>query len=273
MDKGEIKLSIIIHTYNSKALVRQNILGIKKLALPYKYEIIVVDAGSVDKTAEMVKEEFPDVVLIAKDYNTGHSKGINIGLKEAKGNFILILNADIVFLKDSITVMLNFLEKHPEVGIVGPRLINPDKSIQFICRRYTNFFTPFYSRTFLSKTKRGKKYLQKYLMKDFDHKQNKPVEWIQGSCMMISKKSIEKIGYLDERFFLYLADDDWCRRSWEHNLKVYYLAEAEAIHYYHRESATHRWWLGIFSYISRAHIIDWIKYLLKYIAKPKPKIH
>lgn len=258
-----MKLSIVINVYKERGFVRQLLLGIQKLNLPFEYEVMVIDSGSRDGTGDMVRYEFPLVKIFESCENIGHQKGHNIGFKNTSGEYILSMNADIVFLKDSISPLIQFMDAHPEAGIVSPKLLNPDGTEQNICLRYSSFFTPFYRRTFLGNTKRGKQYLQKILMSDEIECGARDVERVQGSFMLIRRKALEKIGYFDEQFFLYYGDEDLCRRMHEKKYSVYYLPDIDVIHYYHRQSQISVFF-ALFHAVSRWHILDWLKYLWKY---------
>ncbi len=258
-----MKLSITINTYKDRGFVRQLLLGIQALNLPFKYEVLVIDSGSFDGTSEMVKKDFPWVKLFESKENIGHQKGHNIGFKNSSGEYILSMNADIVLLKDNLSPLIQFMDEHPEAGIVSPRLINPDRSPQNVCLRYSNFLTPFYRRTFLGRTKLGKEYLKKMLMSDEVKDSVCEVERVQGSFMLIRRSHLEDVGYFDERFFLYYGDEDLCRRMWQKKYRVYYLPRVDVIHYYHRESVVPIF-QSFFHPISRIHLTDWFKYLLKW---------
>lgn len=261
-----MKLSIVINTYKDRGFVRQLLFGIEALNLPFKYEVMVIDSGSHDGTGDMIRKNFPWVKIFESEKNIGHQKGHNIGFKNTTGEYILSMNADIVFLKDSISPLSAFMDTHPEAGIISPKLLNPDLSTQNICLRYSNFLTPFYRRTFLGRTDRGKSYLKNILMSDEVKTGVHEVERVQGSFMFIRREALEKVGYFDERFFLYYGDEDLCRKMREKKYKVYYLPDVDVIHYYHRESQVPVIF-SLFYSISRCHIIDWLKYLLKYVRK------
>lgn len=262
-----MKLSININAYQDKGFVRQILLGIEKLNLDFDYEVMVIDAGGCDGTAQMVRENFPKVKIYESFKNLGHHKGHNIGFKNSTGKYILTLNADIVFLNDTISPLIDFLDAHHEVALVSPKLINPDKSDQDIPLHYTNFWTPFYRRTFWGNTKRGK-FMQKKLLNNNNLDYSRPVERVQGSFMMIRRSALEKVNFFDERFFLYLGDEDLCRKFWDAGFKVYFLSEVRAVHYYHRESQVPIFF-SLFHKVSRWHLQDWLKYLWKYRGRKK----
>lgn len=264
-------LSIIILNYKTRGLLKQCLRGIQLFDLKLNYEIIVVDNNSHDGTPEMMKEEFSHIKFIASPVNKGHAGGINLGLKEANGQYIILLNTDIAVLDNAIKKIFDFMESHPKIGLAGPKLLNPDGSTQLSCYRFPKFLTPLYRRTPLGKLPFAKNQLKKYLMIDFDHKTSRTVDWVLGACMIIRREVLEKVGLMDERFFLYFEDIDWCRRFWQVGYEVYYIAEVELIHYHRRESAENPGLKGIFSYPTRIHIASWLKYVAKYLGVKNTK--
>lgn len=255
-----MEISIIINNYKTKGLLKQCLKGILAFPSAVPYEIIVIDNNSRDGSAELVKENFPIVKLIEAKENLGHHKGNNSGVKNSSGKYILISNTDIAFLDNSIDKVYQFMEAHPEAALVGPRLKNPDGSIQSSCLRFPGKLVPIYRRTFLGQMPFARKKLDDYLMADFNHQETKEVDWILGACVMVRREAIEKVGLMDEDLFLYFGDVAWCKKFWEAGYKVYYFAGTDIVHYHKRESAQS----GFFSKIFWIHIFDWFKYLKKY---------
>lgn len=259
-------LSIIILNYKSKGLLKQCLKGLKLLSFRFSHEIIVLDNHSQDGTGAMMREEFPDITFFANPENKGFAAGMNVGIRHAQGNYILILNPDIAVLGNPIERMLDFMERHPNVGICGPKLLNPDGTVQSSCREFQTFSTILYRRTPLGKLPFARKRLRKFLMLDWDHNDNCAVDWLLGACMLVRRSAIEKVGLLDERFFLYFEDMDWCRRFWQAGFSVYYLgAIAEIVHYHRRQSAESPGLAGLLSYPTRLHLTSALKYFAKYM--------
>lgn len=258
-------LSIIILNYKTKGLVKQCIRNVKISVANLDYEIIVVDNGSNDGCGEMIKENFPGIKFIQIPKNIGFAAGNNVGIKEAKGEYVMLLNPDVTVLNGSIEKMFAFMKNHPEVGLTGPKLINPDGTYQISCRTFQTPKLIIYRRTPLGSMPKAKEELKKHLMLDFDHSTNREVDWVMGACMLTKKSALDKVGLLDERFFFYVEDMDWCRRFWEKGCKVYYLAEAEMVHLYERASAVEGWKFWTFNKMTRRHIASWFKYFTKYL--------
>jgi len=255
-----MRVSIIINNYKTRGLLKQCLKGILANPPSVEFEIIVVDNNSGDGSVELVQEKFPQAKIIASEQNLGHQKGNNLGIKNSTGEYVLILNTDIAIMDNAIDKMLAFMESHLEAALVGPKLKNPDGSIQMSCLRFPRLFTPFYRRTLLGKFHFAETEIKRYLMEDFDHQSTKPVDWILGSCEMVRRSAIDEVGGMDESLFMYFGDVAWCKKFWLAGMPVYYLADCDIIHYHKRESAES----GVLSRIFWIHIIDWIRYLLKY---------
>ncbi len=264
-------ITIIILNYKSRGLTKQCLKGIELLKTSLSIEKIVVDNDSKDGTPEMIREEFPDVKLIVSPVNCGFAAGNNLGIKQSTGKYIMILNPDVAIMNNSLELLFQYMERHPQTGLVGPRLINPDGTAQSSCRTFPTPRIVIYRRTPLGKLPGPKKTLRKHLMLDWDHGENREVDWMIGACFFIRRTAMEKVGLMDERFFLYLEDVDWCRRFWQAGFRVVYLAEAEMIHYHQRLSAENPGLKGLFSYATRIHIISAIKYFAKYLGSKNPR--
>jgi len=282
-------LSIILLNYKQSGLLRQSIRGIVNSQPGLNYEIIVVDNNSNDGSLSMVtnlfSEEFvrkmelasgqkiivPPIITIQSEINGGFGYGHNLGIKKARGKYILILNPDIAVAAGVFEKMFEFIEGHSEIGIIGPKLIYPDGSIQDSCRRFPTSLTPIYRRTVFGRLPFAKKVTDNYLMADFDHDSVQEIDWLFGACLMIRKSILDEVGFFDERFFMYFEDLDLCRRFWERGFKVVFLPTVELVHYHQRFSAEKNGISGIFSPGGRIHLISGIKYFFKYLGKELPK--
>ncbi len=265
-------LSIIILNYKMGGLVKNCLKSIFEHPVNKAIEVIVVDNNSGDGSEELVSTQFPEVRYIQSGKNYGHAKGNNIGIKESTGRHIMIINPDVVFLEPIFDQLIEFMDENKEVGMTTVQLKNPDGSLQPGAWRFLKLFTPIFQRnSLLQKTRFGKKHIDHFVMSEWDRKTCREVDWVQGSCLTIRREALEKIGLLDERFFLYFTDVDWCRRCWDAGWKVYYYTGVNAIHYYHRESAHKRGFKSLTSKATRIHIKDWLRYLHKYRGNSKTK--
>lgn len=225
-------LSIIIVNYNVKEFLQNLIHSIEKASHNLSTEIIIVDNASDDGSIEFIQEKFPDIKLIINKTNLGFSKANNLGLKEAKGDFILLINPDTIVSEDTFDVLINFLKENDDVGMVGCKILNPDGTLQLACRRsfpgpWVSFCKVVGLSTLFPKSKLFAKYNLTYL----DENKTYEVDAISGSFMMIKREVYEKIGGLDESFFMYGEDLDWCYRTQKAGYKVYYVHSTQIIHY------------------------------------------
>ncbi|PWB38266.1 MAG: hypothetical protein C3F02_04655 [Parcubacteria group bacterium] len=264
-------LSIVILNYFNRRLVKELLVNLLELGLPYHNEIIVVDNGSYDGIAELVPK-FPGVKFIQSNKNGGFAYGNNLGVKASQGKYILICNPDLAILSDGLNKLYEYMEAHPEVGLAGPRLINADKSVQYSCTRFPDWHLPLYRRTGVGQSRAGQAWLNNYLMTDIDHSVNAYVPALFGACLIVRRSTLEKVGLLDERYFMYMEDLDWSRRFWAAGYMVAYVGEAEIIHLHRRESASDNLWKTLFKKTARNHILSFLKYLWKYRKQPLPKI-
>lgn len=255
------KLSILILNYKTRGLLRQFLKGLKMYPPDCSYEIIVVDNASNDGSVEMVEAEFPEVQLIKNTDNLGYTKGNNIGIKAANGEYILLINSDVVITnKDAINELVKCLDENSDIGLVGPLLKNPNGTIQESAYRFYSLTTPLYRRTFLGKTKFGLRELERSQIKDWDRQTSRDVDWLMSSCILVRRTALDEVGLLDERFFIYVSEEDLCRRLWKKKWRVHFLATVNLIHYHRKQSADD-------IKIALIHTIDFLKYLWKWRKK------
>jgi N-acetylglucosaminyl-diphospho-decaprenol L-rhamnosyltransferase len=260
-----IDISIIILNYKSKVKTLACLESIRAADLSgLELEIIVVDNNSNDGIEKDIKEKYKEIKFIRNNKNIGMGAGNNTGINKAQGEFILILNADTKLEKNSIKELYNLCKDWPAVGIAAPELINPDGSHQDSCYRFPTFFMPLYRRTFIGRFFKSK--VNAFLVKDQSERLPLEVDWVMGSCLMIRKEALEKIGGgFDERFFMYFEDVDMCRSMWQAGYKVIYYPKARIIHDHGRGSKKQAWFIAPFTNkLAREHIKSWLKYFYKW---------
>ncbi len=251
-------------------LTRALVESLLKNTLPKGTEIIVVDNNSGDDSVYLLRSDFPEITVIDNHENMGLASGVNTAIRKAKGSYYLILNPDMIAMPDAVTTLVDFMDKNPDVGVSGGKLLSPNGKLQYSCYRFYTMMTIVYRRTFLGKTKKGKEAIRQFLMKDFNHAEERDVDWLMGACLMVRKKALEKVGKMDEQFFLYFEDVDWCRRFWEKGWRVTYVPKAMFSHF-HQRSSEGRAILGIVTNRpTREHIISAYKYFRKFWGKPLP---
>lgn len=258
-----MKLSIIIVNYFSKNLVRESLKKLFGQNFCFEWEVIVVDNSPREGLGKKIVSEFPHVKHVASEKNLGFAAGNNIGLRQAKGDFLLILNPDIFVGESSLESLMSYLDSNRGVGLIAPQLLNPNGSIQYSCHHFPKWFMPILRRTFLGNFVWAKKYLDYYEMKYWDHLSEKEIDWAMGACLMVRRDAMEKVGHMDDGYFLYFEDTDWCRRFWRAGFKVMYLPQAKMFHF-HKRASKFPVIFSVFNKPSRAHIKSALKYFWKW---------
>ena len=223
-------LSIIIVSWNVRDLLRACLRSIDAGRGELRLEVIVVDGGSHDGSPEMVAAEFPWVKLIARPDNVGFPKGNNIGMSEANGRTLLLLNPDTEIIGDALTALLNFLDSQPDVGVVGPQLLNSDGTVQSSRRRFPTLATGLFESTWLE-TVAPRAILDHYYAADLPDDATADVDWLMGACLLIRREIYEAVGGMDEDYFMYSEELDYCRRIKEAGWRVVYLPAAQVTHH------------------------------------------
>jgi GT2 family glycosyltransferase len=224
-------LSIIIVNYNVNKLLFKCLSSIFRTNSKKKMEVIVVDNASRDKSTETVKEDFPQVKLIQNRKNLGFARGANQGIKASRGRYIFFLNPDALIATGELDKMIDFMEENKEVGICGPRTLDPQRNIQYSCRRFPNYLTSISSsQSLLFKLFPRNPLSQEYLLTEKSHREEMEVDWVSGSALLARKDMLDQIGNLDENFFIYVEDVDLCYRAKKGGWKVFYYPYAEIRH-------------------------------------------
>jgi O-antigen biosynthesis protein len=225
-------LSVIIVSYNVSSFLDQALTTLEDSAWGYEYEVFVVDNASTDDSVDMVRRKHPGVNVIANPDNRGFASANNQALALAKGKYILLLNPDTVLSRDTMRVMIGFLDSHPEAGGAGCKVINPDGSLQLACRR--GFPSPgvaFFKMVGLSSLFPKSKTFGAYNLTYLDPEATAEVDAISGAFMMLRKEALNRVGFLDETFFMYGEDLDLCFRIKADGWKIYYIPDTEIIHF------------------------------------------
>lgn len=227
-----LDVSIIIVNWNTKKYLRECLKSIYKEIKSLPCEVLVVDNASSDGSSDMVKEEFPQALLLMNQENVGFAKANNQSIRECRGKYILLLNPDTVVLDGCIKNMLDFMERHPDVGAAGGRILSPEKEVELFrsAKRFPTPFLKFCVDIHLDRIFPRIKLFGRFSMIGWDRNDEREVDVLSGAFMFVRKKTIEEVGLLDERFFLLAEDVDWCRRIKQKNWKIKFNPKAEIIH-------------------------------------------
>lgn len=262
-------INIIIVNYNMKAELNHALSSlfsdIADSALDVS--VVVVDNASSDDSLTFLKEKFSRVKIISLDSNNGFGAAQNLGLSSIQAKYHFILNPDTYFFPGEKTLrkLFDFMEREQKIGMIGPKILYPDGSLQYSCYRFPTFWHPLLSRTKFGEGK-GKKHHHRLIMKDYDHSDRRPVDWVMGSAMFARATALLEVGKFDEQFWMYYEDSDLCRRFWEKGWAVYYVPDIKIEHVHSRRSAEIP---GVISSVlknkyARVHIYSWLKYMWKW---------
>lgn len=229
---NNIDMSIVIVNYNSGVLLRDCLSSIYQNTKHVGFEVNIIDNNSSDMSIKLAQEEFKDINLIENKCNIGFAKANNQGIKEARGRYVLLLNPDTIISSEVLASMVNFMDSHKDIGILGPKILNSDGTLQLSCRSFLNLKTVFFTRdSLLNKVFPNNRYSRKYLLSVWHHNDRREVDWVSGACMMIRKEVFDNIGLMDDNFYMYCEDVDFCYRAKKAGWKVFYLPEVEIIHH------------------------------------------
>ena len=263
-----MKLSIIITHYKTPNLLESCLNSILEYIKGIEYEVIVTDS-SADLSTQVLLEEkfhFPNIRYMPFRDNVGYGRCVNAGIKKAKGDFIFIINADILLQDEtSVLAMTDYLKAHESVGLVGAKLFNIDGSIQQSYFREPTLSAILARRTNWRNTSWGKRALARYEFHRYNFENPLEVDWLMGSCLMTRRDALKEVGELDTRYWMYFEDVDWARRFRRHKYKVVYLPQAVLTHYHGHSSKGVKGMFDAFSNpYTREHIKSYLTYLLKW---------
>ncbi len=225
------RVSVVIVNWKTPALLARCLDSIKLEPRFGDFEVWVVDNDSGDESVEMLKTRYPQVKLIENKDNLGFSKACNQAIPESHGEFVLLLNPDTEVKDGAIGKLAQYLEEHPECGAVGPKVLNTDGTLQLACRRsFPSVKAAFFRVTYLSRLFPKSKTLSEYNLTFQDPDKTVEVDALSGSCMMVRRQAIDKIGLLDEDIFMFGEDIDWCWRIKQAGWSVFYLPSAVIYH-------------------------------------------
>lgn len=265
-----MKLSIAINSYRNPELLKLCLDSIKK-NVSGEYELIVADGATEEATEMMMREDYPEVKFFPFQKNVGFQGLLKKGIAESQGEYILLLNSDILVTPGSVETLLKYIEQNPKVGMVGPKLLNFNGTLQPSCFHFYKPVTILYRRTALGRLAFAQKHLDWFLMKDYDHQAPRAVDWFMGSAILVSRKAATAVGPMDPQFFMYMEDVDWCRRFWEKGYQVIFVPAA-AMHHYHGKASGKGGFFHslLFNKLTWIHIASALKYFRKYWRKPVP---
>ena len=267
------ELTIAINGYRSPELLRLclNSIAEHMRSAGIDYEVLVTDSATEEATEMLMREEFPHIRFFPFQKNVGFKTMVNTSLKEAYGRYVFLINSDIILTPDAVPRMLAYLKAHPDIGVLSPKQMNFNGTLQPSCFRFYRPLTIVYRRTFLGKFSFAKRHIDWFVMTDYDKQEPRSVDWLMGSAMLVSQEAVARVGLMDQRFFMYMEDVDWCRRFWEQGLRVGYY-RAVFVYHYHGKGSAKGGFIGslLFNRLTWYHIRSAVQYFWKYRGKPLP---
>jgi GT2 family glycosyltransferase len=253
-------LSVIIVNYNTPSLTITCVQSMLKFNVANESDIVVVDNASPDNSFDLLCTKLPEINVLSSGYNGGASYGINFGEKKTFGKYLLILNPDTRFVDNSIQKAVTFLDENPDVGLAGLELINPDGLRQFSSRRFYSLMDIIARRTPLGNHWPLKRRIKNHLMtSSWDAGVPFEADWIMGTGFIVRHELFNRIGGMDDTYFLYMEDVDLCARVWLAGYRVMCVPDARLVHDHQRASAS-----GLFNKASRIHLESFFKFTRKY---------
>lgn len=224
-------VSIIIVNWNTKELLRDCLSSVNEHAGDIDCEIIVIDNASADGSAEMVKNDFQQVILIENSDNRGFAAANNQGMAVAKGRYVLLLNSDTVVLDNAIAKTVSFADENPQAAVTGCRVLNPDRTLQRTCFMFPSVLNMLLSSTYLYKLFPKNRFFGREQMTWWDRNDVRQVDVVTGCFMLVRREAIEQVGMMDEEFFMYGEETDWCYRFRKKGWKVMFAPVGRIIHF------------------------------------------
>jgi GT2 family glycosyltransferase len=251
------EVSIIVVTWNARKYVEECLDSIRQTR-GVRYELIVVDNASSDGTPDLVREQFPETILIETGANLGFAKGNNVGIRRAKGRYLFLINSDVNVPTGCIEALFRHLEENPDIALLGPQMLGPDGAVHRSTMRFPTLWNTFCRALALDRVFRKSKRFGGFLMTDFRHDRTVDVEVLNGWFWAARRKAVEQVGLLDEQFFMYGEDIDWCYRFRKAAWRVVFYSGAAALHYGGGSSAAAP--LRFYLEMQRANLQFWQKH-------------
>ena len=230
-DAPHLMVSIIIVSWNAQDYLMQCLASLFAGPCRHPMEVIVVDNASSDGSAESVARNYPQVQLIRNATNLGFARANNLGISMTTGKYVCLINSDVKVFPDCINQLVKYQEEHPDVGMVGPRIIGGDGKLQRSCRGFPTVWNMFCRALALDTIFPGTRLFTGYSLRHWPQDTCRAVDILSGCFWLVRRQALGEVGLLDESFFMYGEDMDWCRRFWKHGWKLAFVSSAEAIHY------------------------------------------
>jgi GT2 family glycosyltransferase len=255
-----IELSVIIANWNTKEYLVRCLRSVLEIEKRDSWEILVIDNGSGDGSGKEVKEVFPSVHLIRNEKNLGFAKAVNQGLEKASGRYVLLLNPDTLVKNGALNVFISFMDSHSEAGAAGAQLLNLDGSRQNSIANFPSLATELFNKSLLRRL-----FPRRFFGKEQHYSEPIEVDSVIGACMMVKREAFAQVGMLDEDYFLFLEETDWCYRMKKAGWKIYHVPQVEVYHFQGKSAEKIKKRAKVEYYRSRYHFFKKNRGRLQYV--------
>jgi len=225
------EITLVIPTYKTRELLRGCLKSIISNPPSIPNKIVVIDDASNDGSVEMVRNEFPQVRLLINQENQGYTKSMNRGLREVEGQFFVLMNSDIEIQDGTFDILIDFLQNNPDAAIAGPQLLNPDGSLQYSCRLFPSLTFSCLSSFLPARLTRRFKSCKQYFCLEMDYTKVNSVDMASATCTIARSSLLNQIGFMNEKYFMFIGDTEWFYRVKMAGWKTYYVPEAKVVHF------------------------------------------
>jgi GT2 family glycosyltransferase len=225
------EFSVVIPSWNAREMLRQCLESLRLEADPARTELIVVDNASTDGSWEMVQEAFPEVLLIRNRTNLGFAKACNIGVRRSRGRYVCLVNSDVMTGRDCLARLARHLDGNPRLGMVGPRILGVDGTPQRSYMGFPTIWNTLCAALALPSLMPRSSLAGGWMLAYRSFSRMEKVDVLNGAFLVVRREALEKVGLLDEGFFMYGEDVDWCRRFWQAGWDVAFCPDAEVVHH------------------------------------------
>ncbi len=234
---NNLDLSIIIVSWNTRDCLHDCLVSIFQAAGSLTLEIIVADNASEDSSAEMVQRDFPSVRLVQNKANLGFAAACNQGLALSQAHYVMLLNPDTLIVDNALQALVSYMDTHPDVGLVAPQILNQEGVVQPSCYEYPSLLNTFFEATLLFRLFPRSSLFGRYRLAGWPHDKEREIDWAAGSALLARREAIEQVGPLDEGYFMYAEDIDWCYRFHQLGWQVRFYPGAQVIHLENRSAS------------------------------------
>ena len=225
-------LSIVIVHYKRPDRLLSCLGALEPELHPLANGTVVIDNHSVDGDPDLLARRFTTARVIVNSENVGYARAVNQGVRATSAPLVLVMNPDCEVRPNAIATLAAFLREHPRTAIAGPKILNPDGSLEYSARAFPDHLTFLFNRySLLTRLFPNNPFSRRYLLTDWDHASVRDVDWLSGACLMVRREAIDRVGPMDEAFFLFNEDVDWCRRMRLAGWAVTYVPEAVVVHH------------------------------------------